>query len=156
MAQAENKIAEILFYYEYEPNGEFSNFYESEIQLKGTVWKTVEHFYQAQKAAGTPYEETVRLAATPAEAKRLGNESDCPVRADWDSVKVEVMKQALVGKFTQIDQLKQKLLATGDARLAENSKKDWFWGLGEDGTGENMLGRLLMQVRQEISRGELG
>ncbi len=144
----------ILFYYEDEPNGFFSNFYRSNIKLKGKDWPTVEHYYQAQKAAGTDYEEKIRLAADPDEAKRLGNLPECPLRSDWDKVKITVMREAVIAKYTQSPVLKERLLNTGDSHLAENSMKDFFWGIGADGSGQNMLGTMLMEVRDELRDGK--
>ena len=61
------------------------------------------------------------------------------------------MKSVLFAKFTQHEDLKAILLSTGNALLIEASKTDAFWGIGEKGNGKNMLGRLLMQVRDELS-----
>lgn len=60
------------------------------------------------------------------------------------------MKIAVTAKFTQHEKLKRRLLDTGDAILIENTKKDYFWGCGEDGSGENNLGKILMEVRKEL------
>lgn len=72
------------------------------------------------------------------------------IRADWDSVRLEVMKRCLVAKFTQNAALKKLLLDTGDADIIEDSPRDSFWGIGKKGDGANWLGRLLMEVRDEI------
>jgi len=59
------------------------------------------------------------------------------------------MYNVLKAKF-QDEELKQKLLETGDAILREVSKTDSVWGIGKKGNGKNMLGQLLMKVRKEL------
>ncbi len=144
---------EIKFYYEYEPNGFLSNFYPSTIHLEGRDWPTVEHYYQACKTFDPVYAEKVRTAASADEAKRLGNDPACALRPGWDEYKVEVMRRALSAKFGRGTELRAMLLATGNAILAENSRKDYYWGIGADGSGKNMLGKLLMELRESIITG---
>ncbi len=69
------------------------------------------------------------------------------VRTDWDIVKDNIMRKAVWAKFTQHEKLKDLLIGTGDAYLAEDSPRDAYWGLGKNGDGENMLGRILNEVR---------
>lgn len=145
----------IEFYAENESYGEFSNFARYPIKLKGRTWPTVEHYFQAQKHAGTPMEETIRTANTPMLAARLGRDRKVRLRRDWESVKETVMLEALRAKFSQHAELGDLLLSTGEARLVEHSGRDAYWGDGGDGSGRNRLGALLIQVRREI-RDEAG
>lgn len=145
---------EIRFYYEYEEHGFLSNFYPSPMMLDGRLWPTVEHYYQAAKTFDPDYAETIRLSGTPDEAKRLGNAPECHLRPDWNAYKIVAMRQALAAKFSQHPDLRSLLMATGEAELMENSRKDYFWGVGADGTGKSMLGRLLMELRTSILNGE--
>ena len=69
------------------------------------------------------------------------------------SVKVAVMRDALRAKFTQHPELSELLLGTGDAKLVEHTENDDYWGDGGDGRGKNMLGRLLMLLRDELRAG---
>ena len=143
----------ILFYYETEePYGCFSNFSAHAVYLKGIIWPTTEHYFQAQKFAGTPLEERVRLAKTPEEAKRLGKIN--PARPDWKQIRDEIMLEAVRAKFTQHPNLREILLSTGDDLMAENAPRDDYWGIGENGRGTNRLGQILMQVRSEL-RGQV-
>lgn len=130
--------------------GCFSNFSRHAIHLKGKRWPTSEHYFQAQKFAGTEHEEEVRKCKTPAAAASMGRSRKLPLRRDWESVKDRVMMDALRAKFTQHDDLKEILLGTGDAKLVEHTEKDSYWGDGGDGTGKNRLGYLLMQLRDEL------
>jgi ribA/ribD-fused uncharacterized protein len=130
--------------------GCFSNFSRHPVVLKGKRWPTSEHYFQAQKFADTEHEEAVRLCKTAREAANMGRSRKLPLRRDWEAVKDQVMLEALRAKFTQHDELKAVLLGTGDAVLVEHTPKDGYWGDGGDGSGENRLGQLLMQVRQEL------
>jgi hypothetical protein len=129
--------------------GEFSNFAAYPIELQGRTWPTTEHYFQAQKFAGTAHEETIRLADSPSKAARLGRHLH-PLRPDWETVKEDIMRQALHAKFTQHPKLKTSLLATGDTHLVEHTKNDSYWGDGGDGTGKNRLGHLLMELRARL------
>lgn len=60
------------------------------------------------------------------------------------------MREALWAKFTQHPPLREKLLATGSARLVEHTKRDAYWGDGGDGSGKNRLGILLMEIRDRL------
>lgn len=140
----------ILFYRLNEPYGEFSNFAPFPIKLNGRSWPTAEHFFQAQKFAGTEHEHTVRKAKSPMTAAHLGRSRKLPLRRDWESVKDDIMRQALRAKFTQHEALCTLLLGTGDAVLVEHTARDSYWGDGGDGTGRNRLGHLLMELRAQF------
>jgi ribA/ribD-fused uncharacterized protein len=63
------------------------------------------------------------------------------------------MREAVRAKFTQHPELLALLLATGDAHLVEHTANDSYWGDGGDGSGNNMLGRILMQLRDGLRQG---
>ena len=140
----------ILFYAVGDPYGEFSNFAPFPVRLKGRDWPTPEHYFQAQKFAGTPHEEEIRLATSPMIAARMGRSRKRPLRKDWEAVKDDVMLEALRAKFGRHPQLRKKLLETGGAVLVEHTRNDRYWADGGDGSGLNKLGLLLMQVRSEL------
>ena len=81
--------------------GCFSNFSRHSIFIKKKRWPTTEHYFQAQKFAGEPDEEAVRMASKPAQAASMGRDRKRPLRRDWESVKERVMFDALRAKFTQ-------------------------------------------------------
>jgi N-glycosidase YbiA len=122
--------------------GEFSNFAPYPIALDGERWPTTEH-YEA-------YRQKVRKANSPMLAARLGRDRKQKLRRDWESVKVAVMRKAVRAKFTQHQELRELLLTTGDAKLVEHTENDDYWGDGGDGSGKNMLGRILMEVREAL------
>lgn len=142
----------IYFYTAHEePYGCFSNFSRHGIDLDGAWWPTVEHYFQAQKFAGTPYANKIRIAFTPKQAADLGRSRQHPLRLDWEQVKDEIMLKAVRRKFELHTQPRKLLLATGTEELIENAPSDYYWGCGSDGSGQNKLGQILMQVRLELS-----
>lgn len=135
-----------------EEYGFLGNFYPAPFTLKGVTWPTVEHYFQAQKFAGTEHEEAIRRVASPTIAARMGRSRARPLRPDWEAVKEAIMLEALRAKFTQRADLGERLCATGDALLVEHRARDAYWGDGADGHGRNRLGALLMRVREELTR----
>ena len=140
----------IRFYRVRDQYGEFSNFAAFPIVIDGREWRTTEHYFQAQKFVGTPHEEEIRLTPSPMVAARKARSRQRPLRTDWEAVKVDVMRTALRAKFTQHEQLRELLLATGESEIVEHTVNDRYWGDGGDGSGRNMLGRLLMEIREEL------
>lgn len=134
--------------------GCFSNFSRHPIFLRGKRWPTSEHYFQAQKFRDTEHEEAIRLCRNPSEAAAMGRSRKLPLRPDWESVKDQVMLEAVRAKFTQHEDLKVTLLNTGEALLVEHTAKDSYWGDGGDGTGKNRLGQILMMVRAELRQAQ--
>ena len=96
----------------------------------------------------------IHNASTPGSAKKLGGQRDgpCRLRPDWEEVKVDLMRDILFAKFTQNEDLKAILVATGKRELKEHTPRDKFWGDGgKKGNGKNMLGKLLMAVREDLA-----
>lgn len=140
----------INFYSTQGEYGCFSNFSRHPVWLKGKSWPTSEHYFQAQKFAGTTHEEDIRKAKTPGLAAQMGRDRKRPLRQDWEAVKDGIMHEVVLAKFSQHADLKEVLLATGDAKLVEHTFNDSYWGDGGDGSGQNMLGQILMRVREEL------
>jgi len=114
-----------------------------------------EHYFQAQKFSLTDPEhaEKIRQARTAGICKRMGNDRRHKLRPDWESAKDNVMRVALRAKFDQYPALKDLLLSTGEEQLVEHTERDTYWADGGDGSGKNMLGKLLMELRSSL-RGE--
>jgi len=142
----------IRFYRERDEYGCFSNFSAHPIEVDDKSWPTSEHYFQAQKFVGTPHEEAIRGAASPMSAKNMGNDRSWPLRADWEAVKDDIMRCAVRAKFEQHEDIRAVLLSTDEAKLVEHTRNDAYWGDGGDGSGRNMLGRILMEVRAELRR----
>ncbi len=140
----------IKFYKPTERYGEFSNFSDHPIAIDGELWPTTEHYFQAQKFAGTKFEKDIRLLKTPMEAKIAGQDKSHPIRNDWERVKDNIMRKAIFQKFSQYPDLKKLLLSTADSYLIESANNDSYWGGGKNCKGKNMLGIILMETREKL------
>ncbi|MEZ6139922.1 MAG: NADAR family protein [Zavarzinella sp.] len=140
----------INFYSTIDAFGAFSNFASYPILMKNQQWPTTEHYFQAQKFDDRAYQEKIRATKSPMIAARLGRSRKQKLRRDWESVKIGIMREAVYAKFTQHPELTKLLLSTGDATLVEHTTNDSFWGDGGDGSGKNMLGKILMKVREQL------
>jgi N-glycosidase YbiA len=155
MTESWSGPAPIYFYKADRPHGYLSNFSRHPIELDGYLWPTVEHYYQAQKFAGTNFcflMSEIRAAPKPEAAAAIGRCADYAPSADWGGRKLAVMKRAVEAKFTSHRELQQLLLATGKALIVEDSPVDYFWGCGEDRSGLNHLGQILMDVRATLAQ----
>ena len=130
-----------------------SNFFSSPFEVDGITFPSVEHWFQAYKTIDPMEFKAIATADTPGKSKRMGR--NCRLRPDWEEVKTDVMLNGLRHKFKDPD-LRAKLLATEDEELMEgNTWHDNTWGncvcqKCQNIPGRNMLGMLLMQLRQEI------
>lgn len=132
-------------------NGEFrwlSNFWPVSITCAdGITYPSSEHAYMASKTLDINIRREVATLKTAGDAKRFGRK--IKLRADWEEVKRNEMLSVLRLKF-QDPLLRIKLINTGDARLIEgNTWGDTYWGVCK-GQGQNVLGQLLMLVRDEL------
>lgn len=135
------------------PYGCFSNFYKSPMVIDGETWPTVEHYFQAMKFPNHPeIRDLIRIEPKPIETKHIANKQYGYLvdKKHWEEIKDEVMYKALLAKYTQHEDLKQILLSTGDSEIIEHTANDTYWADGGDGSGKNVLGKLLMKVREEI------
>jgi N-glycosidase YbiA len=139
----------LYFYTKTMPFWGLSNFAPPGVDQGGVYWPTVEHFFQAQKFAEPEVRERIRQAATPKEARALGQNRAFKLRLDWDAIREEVMLVGLRVKFS-VPSARELLLSTENRPLVESSPFDYFWAAGKDGSGQNRLGHLLMQVRSEL------
>jgi N-glycosidase YbiA len=142
----------IYFYSTSGKYGCFSNFSQHGFELDGAWWFTSEHYFQAQKFVGTPHAEQIRQVRTPKDAAKMGRERSRPLRPDWEQVKDDVMRKAVLRKFETHADIREILLSTGDELIVENAPRDYYWGCGADGSGKNMLGQILMEVREILRR----
>ncbi len=127
------------------------------IELDGTSpGRSVEHYYQAQKFFDPALQEKIRTARKPVIAKSLAAEVSAQALAlIGTKPRMRSWSGPLRAKFAQYEVLRALLLATGAMRpLAEAAPNDYYWGVGEDGTGQNKLGVLLMRIRMELRAAE--
>lgn len=146
---------EIRFYRASEkPYGAFSNLYRREVEFEGEVFSTSEHAYQAGKARKPEVKKWLMASPSPSLlAMAAHGLYYWDVAPGWSTTKFDRMKNVLRAKFTQHEDLRELLLLTGDARLVESATVDnevnRTWG-EVNGVGRNMLGKLLMEIRDEL------
>lgn len=125
-----------------------SNFHPCEIDFGGMKFPSVENAYQAAKSED-PTERAKFVSVDAKTAKKLGNKIS--LREDWEIVKLDVMGDLVRQKFYNDEELRNKLLDTGEDELIEgNWWGDRFWGQCPVGNGQNHLGNILMEVRDEL------
>lgn len=126
--------------------GFLSNYYDAKVTYNRLTYLNTEAAFHAQKDP-TRAKEFTRLI--PSMSKKLGRQVN--LRPDWEKVKDRIMYEIVKAKFEQNPDLREKLLATGDATLIEgNTWNDRYWGVC-NGQGKNRLGQILMRVRSELS-----
>lgn len=125
--------------------------------FNGRVWRRGENAFQAAKTFDEKWIERIQAAPEGRDAKRLGRL--CPLRSDWERVKLEVMLEVNRAKFGLVDKVADRELmqfmldSTGDCELLEgNTWGDDYWGVVK-GQGQNHLGKILMRVREEMRNG---
>ena len=134
----------------------WSNFARFPVNIRGKLWPTTEHFFQAAKFFNTDPEwaEAIRNVKWPSESKKMGKDRSKPLDPNWEGgLKLQIMLEALLAKADQHPELLQELLDTGDAEIIERADWDPIWGDGPNRDGLNFLGRLCMIVR-DIKRKE--
>lgn len=119
-------------------------------EIGGTVWPSSEHYFHAQKTTDPDIRERVRQASTIAGAVCLLRESEAKPSDRWPQQCDEVMRFALLTKFRQHDQLRQNLLATGNATLISDSNCDSYW-MERQGAPFNAIGKMLMDIRAQLN-----
>ncbi len=145
-------VMTVYFYTPHEePYGCFSNFSRHGVEMDGVWWPTVEHYFQAQKFAGTPYDVAqIQKASTPKQAADMGRSRKLPLRPDWEQVKGKVMFKVVLRKFETHKEPRILLLNSGEEEIVENAPGDYYWGCGADGSGQNKLGTILMEIRNVL------
>lgn len=123
-----------------------SNHYECPVTMDGITYKSSESAFQAHKTS----DEKIRMEfadLSPEEAKEKGRK--IPLRSDWEIIKLDVMYEVCKAKFRQNEDIRKKLLETGNRQLINVSGgNEKFWGMS-NGAGDNNLGRILMRIRNE-------
>ena len=147
----ESDMSDVINFYSVSDDyGELSNFALYPIKIKGKVWPTSEHYFQAMKFESQKDQAEIRKAKTPMEAAKKGRDRKRKLRKNWESSKDNVMREAVLQKFSQHENLKELLLSTGSSKLVEHTENDKYWGDGGDGRGKNRLGIILMEVRERL------
>ena len=140
----------IMFHKRGEPYYEFNTSYPAPITIKGKTYASCENYVLAQKYAGTALEERIQKCTDAHSAQSLCRQSSVSHHYNWDMIRDTAMDQALHAKFTQHEDLRQLLLRTEPRNIVYHIMSDEYWGDGQDGEGQNQLGKMLMQLRSVL------
>jgi ribA/ribD-fused uncharacterized protein len=140
-----------------------SNFSAFRLRWKGIDFDTSEHAYhwtKYERVSAFPHptdealrrsiQDRIRCSGSAHDAFKTAEAYRAHRRSDWDAVKVRIMREILRAKAEQHEYVRRKLLTTGNRELIEDSWRDDFWGWGPNRDGHNMLGKLWMEIRDEL------
>ena len=162
-----NPCTPIIYFWGHTPNPKkmtaacFSQWYDCLFEVEGVQYHTAEQFMMASKARLFGDEEVfneIMSADSPFDYKKLGRKIRGFDQELWDAHKYGIVVTGNKAKFGQNPDIREFLLSTGDAIIAEASPYDKIWGIGlkredaqkgtvEQWLGENLLGCALMEVR---------
>jgi len=128
-----------------------SNFSAFRLMWRGIDFDTAEAAYHWEKFYQPDIRSAIQHASSAHEAFKIAESHRSERRPDWDDVKVVIMRGILRAKATQHEYVRRKLLETGTRHLVEKSWRDSFWGWGPNKDGQNMLGKLWMEIRAEFA-----
>lgn len=122
------------------------------VKVWDTLFPTVEHGFHYRKFSETAPEVALEVlrAPSPWAAMQIERRHKDIRRKDWHDVKLSIMTELVKAKVAQNEDVRQCLLKTGQKKIVENSPWDNFWGIGEDGTGQNHMGKILMSIRGDL------
>lgn len=133
-----------------------SNMYEVPVVWKGCKAMSSEHHYQAEKFLDKKMRQRVVSASSGKAAKNLARKYKKFIRPDWELISLEVMNKVVQAKFFQNVELLIKLCDIDGEIVENNFWHDNFWGnciCGRPecaGDGKNHLGKILMDIREEM------
>lgn len=133
------------------PAHSLSPFSAHRIDIWGQSFPTVEHAYHYARFVDCPRREEIKNAPSPIAAWQMSQELKGQENLlDSTFNKDQVMEELFRVKLQQHTDVKEVLVSTGDSELLKVFDTDYYWGTGKDGTGENKMGKLWMQLRSEL------
>lgn len=144
------KLEQAVKFSRFDKDSPFATVSEHPFLLDDIEWKTAEHYYQACKFKGRSYASEIMLSADGQQAYDMGNRWLKRKVRHWKSNRQLYMTRALFRKVKEYTEVEAALLATGSADLIEISQYDYYWGIGRDQRGENMLGKVWMNIRHKL------
>lgn len=125
------------------------------LELEGDVWSSMEHYFQLHVAGNNAQIEKLKTL----DALGAYNYAKPWFRfkcKGWKSNRRVLMTRAAYTKVQMYPEVKEFLLSTGDSLLVDTTLYDYYWGIGRDQRGENMLGKVWMDVRTKLRAEDTG
>lgn len=123
-----------------------------EFQLDGAEWPSVEHYYQGMKFEEGEMRDLIWSADHPEKASKLAKANKKFVRKDWSQIRRVMMTRAIYTKCRTHQAVADLLLKTGTKQIVDTTMYDYYWGCGRDGRGDNVFGKVLMEVRGKLKQ----
>lgn len=141
-----------IHFYNHWYDDAFNNFSALAIEFEGKLYPTAEHDYQAAKCTDPQGKEEIKLSRSPSKAKEISNvKYKLAKQENWNDIKLGVMEKILRTKLAQHQEVHVALIRSGNEKIIEASPNDYFWGCGQEGSGQNQLGKLWMKIRSELT-----
>lgn len=134
----------------------FSPYTAHAIELDGVIYPTVEHAYQCQRYTDPEIIKEIISARSPVKAWETSSKYKHLQIPEFkkEEYKLEVMKKLMKLKALQHEEVRKALRDSGDLKIVKHivtfPPGDGFWDDGEDGKGENQIGKMWMQIRDEL------
>lgn len=142
----------IEFYKEFGELGYLANYSNHGFTKNGIFYKTVEHYYQSEKFDDPEIKKRIINAPTPKEASNIGRDRSNIRKENFKEIKNQVMFDGILEKFRQNRDIAYKLIETRNKKIAEATIDEYYWGIGKDKSGKNVIGDILVKVRKRIKR----
>ena len=142
----------IEFYKEFGELGYLANYSNHGFTKNGIFYKTVEHYYQSEKFDDPEIKKRIINAPTPKEASNIGRDRSIIRKENFKEIKNQVMFDGILEKFRQNRDIAYKLIETRNKKIAEATIDEYYWGIGKDKSGKNVIGDILVKVRERIKR----
>jgi len=142
----------IEFYKEFGDLGYLANYSNHGFTKNGVFYKTVEHYYQSEKFSDEELKKKIINAPTPKEASNIGRDRSNIRIEGFTSIKNQVMFDGILEKFRQNRDIAYKLIETRNNKIAEATIDEYYWGIGKDKSGKNVIGDILVKVRERIKK----
>ncbi|XOV90330.1 MAG: NADAR family protein [Pseudomonadota bacterium] len=151
---------DVIYVSRYDPDDLLSSCSAHTILLDEQVWPTAEHYFLGMQFTSPDVQARIRQAdsaeiaariATPSLLDRLSGQFRRARRSDWEKLRTIYMTRALYTKCRSHSAVAARLMDTGTRRIVENSLYDYYWGCGRDHRGENVYGKILMDIREKLT-----
>ncbi|MFA6322332.1 MAG: NADAR family protein [Candidatus Buchananbacteria bacterium] len=134
----------------------FSPYTAHAIEVDGIVYPTVEHAYQCQRYNNSEIINEIKSATSPLKAWQVSSKYKNQEISDFQQKKVEIMKSLMRLKALQHEEVKKALLDSGEAKIVKHiytfPPGDGFWDDGQSGEGQNIMGQIWMELREELKK----